>query len=415
MIDINDINYSYSHEELNLSFRKEKYTHGFQKICIHWGYILLQGFISSFSFLQRNYYSKTGKFDYIFLSFIGNDERALSPIAKKMGVSSKSFHLKDLPLRRTWFYAMIYSPIVFFKYLKYSGYLKKAYANEFMYFCRAYGYYIEAKKILKQLEAKFLIVANDHTYSRRAFFRAAQSLNIKTAYVQHASISENFPPLEYDYAFLDGQESLDKYMANDKLCLSKVFLTGSPRFDIIKEIKKNENENNNSKIRLGIAINMVDTLEKIQYLIDNIQKATNNIQITFRPHPAMDKYFWSNFAINNNCIYSASKVENPFDFISNNDIFIAGETSFHLDVALTGKTSYYYNFSNEDSLDHYGYLKNGLIKELSGNFTELNDTSIGIVNPREREELIQYYVANYETSDWGKSAELISKILECKE
>ena len=408
-MNINDINYLHSHEELNPPFRKDKYTCSLGKIGKYWMYILLRGCVSSFFFLQRNYYSKVGKFDYVFFSVTGNNERALSPIAEKIGVLSKSFQLRDLPLRRVWFYAMVYSPIVFFRYLKYSGYLKKAYASEFMSFCLTYGYYFEARKILRQFDAKFLVVANDHSYPQRAFFRAAQSLNIKTAYVQHASVSENFPPLEYDYAFLDGQESLDKYMANNKPCLSKVFLTGSPRFDIIKEIKNNEN--NNSKIRLGIAINTVDTLEKILCLIEKTQKATNNTQIVLRPHPLMNKDFWSNFAVNNNCIYSDSKEENPFNFISNNDIFIAGETSFHLDVALTGKISYYYNFSSGDILDHYGYLKSGLIKELSESLIELNETSVDVVNSKDRKELIQYYVANYGTSDWGKSAELTALIL----
>ncbi|MDR3056624.1 MAG: hypothetical protein LBU84_00605, partial [Prevotella sp.] len=281
-----------------------------------------------------------------------------------------------------------------------------AYVSEFISFSCSYGHYFEARRILKKIHPFMIIVANDHSLPQRAFFRAAQSLNIKTAYVQHASVSENFPPLEFDYAFLDGQESLDKYTANNKICKSKVYFYGSPRFDIIKSLNI---ETISSDNRCGIAINAVDYPDRIAQLIHKLYESIDNISITIRPHPAMDQDFWKTFTDDNKCFLSNAKVENPFHFIAHNDFFISGESSFHLDVALAGKVSFFYNFTDKPMIDHYGYLKNGLIKELPDN---LMKQKYCIENVEERARLIRYYVANYKTPDWGRSATLISSQLE---
>ena len=123
----------------------------------------------------------------------------------------------------------------------------------------------------------------------------------------------------------------------------------------------------------------------------------------------MDEKFWKTFADKNNCLFSNAKTENPFQFIAQNDFFIACESSFHLDVALTGKMSFYCNFTDRPIKDHYSYLKAGLIKELSTNFEQIKHYENNLQN---RTELIQYYVANYGTPGWGESAALIASTLE---
>ena len=55
-----------------------------------------------------------------------------------------------------------------------------------------------------------VFVANDHTGPCRSIRLACEQLNIKVAYIQHA-VSSIFPPLEFDYAFLDGKVAYDIY------------------------------------------------------------------------------------------------------------------------------------------------------------------------------------------------------------
>lgn len=406
-INIEDLNYIVAHEELNPVHIKTGYSSNLYNLLKSIILIIYCGICAIPSFFNRNYYQKLIANKYVFWGFTGNNYRALAPIQEKIAYSS-IYKYEDLPFRRVWTHALLFFPLVLIKYFRSSGYMKKAYSSEFISFASSYGYYIEAKKILKKINPLMVIVANDHSLHLRVFFRAAQELGIKTTYLQHASVSENFPPLEFDYAFLDGQESLDKYTANNKVCKSEVFFYGSPRFDIIKSMDTNKVSSN---IKCGIAINTVDFPDKIAQLIHKLYQNIDNISITIRPHPAMEEVFWEKFANENQCLISNAKVENPFHFIAQNDFCIAGESSFHLDVALTGKTSFFYNFTDKSMLDYYGYLKNGLIKELSDVLIQLGYCKNDYDN-EERIKLIRYYVANYETPDWGRSAVLISSKLE---
>lgn len=406
-INIEDLNYIIAHEELNLPHVKAGYSSDIYPILKNIVLIIYRGFRTVTSFFKKNYYKKLNSNKYVLLGFTGNNYRTLAPLQEKIE-SSSIYRYEDFPFQRIWTYALLFFPVVLIKYFRSSGYMKKAYASEFISFSCSYGYYIEAKKILKRINPLMVVVANDHSLRLRVFFRAAQELNIKTAYLQHASVTENFPPLEFDYAFLDGQESLDKYTANNKICKSEVYFYGSPRFDIIKSVNT---EIVSSQNKCGIAINTIDSPERIAQLIHKLYQNIDNILITIRPHPAMDNVFWKEFANENKCLLSNAKVENPFYFIVNNDFFISGESAFHLDVALTGKTSFFYNFTNKSMLDHYGYLKKGLIKELSDDLIQLKKSK-NDYDKEQRLKLVRYYVANYATSDWGKSAILISSKLE---
>ena len=406
MIDINDLNYVDSHEDFNPPFRKGRYSANLGKVLIQWGIIVCKGIFSFLYFFYKGYYKQLKKCDIALLGFTNNNLRVIKPIQEKLGCRAMVFNFNNLPFRRNGFYAMLYSPLVFRNYLLKTGYMKKVYASEFMSFCRTYGWYIGANKILNCINPQILVVSNDHTYFQRTFFRVAQTLGIRTAYIQHASVSENFPPLEFDYVFLDGQESLDKYTSNNKICKSKIFFLGNPRFDIIKAYNFEPSILNN---KCGIAINAVDLPNKITELICKLYEENKNLEITLRAHPSSDEKFWKPFAEKNNCLFSNAKIENPFQFIAQNNFFIAGESSFHLDVALTGKMSFYYNFTGKTVIDIYGYLKSGLIRVLPDNLTLIEDC---INSCKNRTQLLQYYVSSYGTSDWGKSAILIASKLE---
>jgi len=404
---IEDVNYIFSHEDINPSFLKDKYSANIFVLLKRWQHVVRKGLLA-IRFFLFNYNKSLQHCDYLFFSASNNNFRSLKPIQEKMEDNAEIVtgeYDKYPAFRKVWFYGMLYSPVIFWRYLKCSGYLKKAYSSEFISFCLAYGYLIESKRIFQKTQPSFLIVANDHFYPQRAFFRMAQALHIKTVYVQHASVTEKFPPLEYDYAFLDGQESLEKYTANNKICKTTIFLTGNPRFDIIKTLAI-KSEKNDVKIKLGIAINVVDIAEKVEQFIGALQVHTPQLQVAIRPHPALDISYWKGIAKKYNCTLSDSRSENPFCFISQNDYFISGESSFHLDVALSGKSSYYYNFTNEETIDHYGYIRNGLVEYFSEDVLAKMLTKS--ISNTENEKLAQYYVANYATSFWGKASDVIA-------
>ena len=108
-------------------------------------------------------------------------------------------------------------------------------------FCGAYSYVPYFINILSKTKPKLVIVSNDHSLNCRSLRLAAQILGIRTLYIQHASISNIFPPLEFDYALLDGLVSYKKYVScyeknknNNRVKKNaikcKVLLTGQKKY-----------------------------------------------------------------------------------------------------------------------------------------------------------------------------------------
>ncbi|WP_281322676.1 hypothetical protein [Flavobacterium aestivum] len=262
------------------------------------------------------------------------------------------------------------------------------------------GVYNLAHKYLKEINPKSIIVANDHTFLTRSYFRAAQKLKISTIYTQHASVTSHFPSLEFDYAFLDGEETLDKYLSNNEILKSKVFLSGSPRFDKIAEIK------NLNNYELGVAINLIDNHEEVIKFLELL--VLNKVNFCFRPHPGLPNIsFWKEYCKTNSIGYSDPITETPIDFISYCKSFAVGDSALHLEVALCGKTSYYFNFQNGNTSDSYDYIRNGLIEEKDSNeiILFLKQQIYNKVSTKK----IKYYVANFSTKEWGNSTTLIQK------
>jgi len=293
-------------------------------------------------------------------------------------------------------------PRLLFNMLRRKGFNYQAMIFFFDDYLNAPGVYSDALKYLDIIKPKSVLVANDHIFFPRSYFRAAQKLGIKTIYAQHASVSNLFPRLEYDYAFLDGDETLNKYTSNGKESLSDVLLSGSPRFDKIPLTPKYDT------YELGIAINILDNKERILDLVNLL--ILNNINFIIRPHPGQpDIDFWKQYCKENQIGYSNPFEESPIDFIASCKIFAVGDSGIHLEIALCKKLSYYVNFQNNDISDGYDFIKDGLVDVRS------NEDLVNIVLNEKNEsksfEKIKYFVANFETEYWGKSAFLIAETI----
>ncbi len=398
-IDIEDINYVDSHEELNRIPRKDPDPPNAKKA---W---------SVFSKMIVPPGDSTGKHPrtckYLFIAPTNNNIRSSKPVQELLD-DSVLLCRKELHSNRVYLHACLNAPKVFYKILTSTGFLRKSYTKKFIRFCLSYGYFHEAHRILRRLKPEIVVLSNDHAPLPRAYMRAAQMLEIRTAYIQHASVTEYFPPLEVDYAFLDGEESLEKYTRLHE-CHSTVFLSGASRFDILTE--QQQQMFSPSGCKVGIAINPVDDENKVIAFIKNLSD-NPEIRITIRPHPAMHPGEWKGFAEALNCEISDSVVESPFHFISRHDVFISGISSFHLDVAACSKRSFYYNFTDGQPVDYYGYVKMGLIMDISGYEPDKIITLLLSSVQSYRNPATEYYLANYNTSFWGKASQLIARTLK---
>ena len=88
---------------------------------------------------------------------------------------------------------------------------KIAIKKYFNLFCNVYAYIPYFLQIIKKNKTKFILSSNDHNSSNRSLRLAAEMMSIKTIYLQHASITKYHPPLEFDYALLDGKKAEEGY------------------------------------------------------------------------------------------------------------------------------------------------------------------------------------------------------------
>ena len=383
---------------------KEKQPSLFKQICIFIGQLFYYTFLIHFKYkaLPANYKG------LLFFGVSLNNRRSLEPIINNVKNDTYLYlnnHVTDVHKRRAWWHSI---PYLFSLIKLYKKSNKDDKALILKYFTRlwtTYGLYKIAGEMLDKYKVKVLVLANDHNDINRCLIFNALEKGIKTVYVQHASVKRGFPRLDFTYSFLDGKESLEKYLYDGKP-KGEVYLSGGVRFDFLydKIVKRNYETK-----RIGIAINMLDDFEKIKSLCLFL-KNNNYNDLILRPHPRY-QHLNSEWLINNNISISNPKEESSFDFISKIDFMISNESAIHLDASIMYCPTVLYNMSDNKVLDDYNFVKNALVK-LANTEDELLKF---IKNPREvmpTKETLQYYNASSNTHLEGKLGSTIARFLE---
>ena len=282
---------------------------------------------------------------------------------------------------------------------------KKGLTKNFYLIFSSFGLFESYKRELKKYTPKAIFFANDHNATARALLLAAKSLNIPTIYLQHASITEYFPPLEFDLSLLEGKDTLSKYKKIGNIP-GRIELIGMPKFD--KFIPYRNFEKNIKNI--GISIGLGDDLLKVEELLEKIKNYFPQIRLSIRPHPGESRNIEGLKKLTN--YYSDSKKEHVFSFLQKIDINIAANTSTHLEAVLMNIPSLFYPFEeNKERYDDYSYVKNKLVDE----FKTIESIVQWIEKYKNnRPEVLQkakYYNSVIGTKFDGKSSELAIKYI----
>ena len=388
---------------------KEKQPSLFKQICIFIGQLFYYTFLIHFKYkaLPANYKG------LLFFGVSLNNRRSLEPIINNVENDTYLYlnnHVTDVHKRRAWWHSI---PYLFSLIKLYKKSNKEDKALILKYFTRlwtTYGLYKIAGEMLDKYNVKVLVLANDHNDINRCLIFNALEKGIKTVYVQHASVKRGFPRLDFTYSFLDGKESLEKYLYDGKP-KGEVYLSGGVRFDSLydKIVKRNYETQ-----RIGIAINMLDDFEKIKSLCLFL-KNNNYNNLILRPHPRY-QHLNSEWLINNNISISNPKEESSFEFISKIDFMISNESAIHLDASIMYCPTVLYNMSDNKVLDDYNFVKNALVKLANTDEELLNF----IKNPKDvmpTKETLQYYNASSNSHLEGKLGITIAHFLEllCQE
>jgi len=222
----------------------------------------------------------------------------------------------------------------------------------------AIGYYEVYRRALRYYRPRAVVFSNDHNDDTRSLLLACQAEGVPTAYVQHASVSANFPPLGFDLSLLEGQDALDKYRQCGPVH-GRVELVGMPKADAYL----NQKNTAPAVRRVGVACNIHDPLPAIIATLAYVVKAMPDLTFTLRPHPSDGRDFEPLRKLLPALQWSSARQENVFDFLLRQDALIAADTSTHLEATLLNVASIYYRFgTNPLTNDYYGYAARGLIE-----------------------------------------------------
>ena len=382
---------------------KEKQPSLPMQICIYFAQLFYYTFIHRFKYktLPDNYQG------IVFLGVSLNNQRSLDPIVKHLEKGEYLYlrnHTTDIHKRRAYWLSLPYLPNLIKTYRKADVPTKAVIKRYFTRLWSTYGYYQLAKEYLEQYKVKMLVVSSDQGEFHRCLLLNAKEMGIKTIYVQHASVAKGFPKLITSYSFLDGQESLDKYFEAGQP-EGEVYLSGGVRFDPI--FQQYPTKHTEEVKTIGIAINMLDDFEKVKSLCGFL--LGHGYKLSLRPHPRYGSLD-TGWLAENGIVFSDPNVETSFDFINKIDFMVSNESSIHLDAAMMKCPSVLYNFSTNPILDHYSYIKVGLVK-VADNETQLIDL---IRNPKEllpNTDTLQYYNASCGTRLEGHLGEAIAEFI----
>jgi hypothetical protein len=308
--------------------------------------------------------------DILFFSVGIKHAWALNCVAKEVPKScvidpseGLSEHLPPFKIR---LYSLFFIPLVLKKYFNSRGFERKSFHYVFDNYLSIYGSYIVFRSFLQKYPVKAIAVANHYSPTCTTFVKAAKDENIKTFYIQHAQVGENFPCLNLDYALLDGYDALKKYDSCGP-SNTEVFLIGMPKMDpFISSVNKKNNLR-----KLGICINSLNPIYKVEDLIEKLISDFPVIDIILRPHPGdPDIKKWQEISSKCSLTYSNPLKEEAFAFLTMVDAIIVGDSSIALEAALLNVYPIYYDFAGLN-LDHFAYIKNGLIDKHTNNYEDI--------------------------------------------
>lgn len=279
----------------------------------------------------------------------------------------------------------------------------------FAKFWMMYGCNKEAGELLDFYKPQMLVMANDHLPFHRALMREANVRNIPTVYVQHAAVTEEFPPLGFSYSLLDGEDSYNKYKTKSET-EGRIYLCGGIRFDAIKEVKQNKPQD----LTVGVAINLMDDESLVKntcIAIKNGIAENDKAELILRPHPQMQLDVWKEWCNANDIRFSYAREESSFQFLSRISVLVSNQSSIHLDAAMCHTPSIVFKLSNNDMDDSFAFVRNGLTVK-ADNLENLLTLVVKSDQCIPEAKAVKYYNCSYGTGYEGNVAKMMADLID---
>lgn len=277
---------------------------------------------------------------------------------------------------------------------------------------KVYLYLAYFFRVLSEAAPRYVITSNDHSALNRCMLAVAHHLDIKTVYIQHASVSTAFPALLFDYAFLDGPAAADIYQQCSENRPATLKRQVKTRIIYSGQKKSLTRRSAPTCDRVGIAVNKLDDMDSVIRLTQLLKKQGVNLVIRWHPRQSQHDIRRLQRQAGENSKLSLSNPEHESinDFLNNVGWLVAGNSSIHLEAAIKGVAPIYFEFSRTDISDYYGYARRGLAKWVKSE-EELIALLVSDAAPEVNEEAVRFYSSTFGTEWEGREGELVAKHL----
>lgn len=239
-------------------------------------------------------------------------------------------------------------------YYTLKGYHKKVFRSRYYNFHLRLGQFRHLLSIFnKSKNLRYYIASNDHSGMSQVGFVAAKKAGIKTIYVQHASVSDKFPPLDVDYALLEGEDAKSKYLAAGPT-RAKIELVGTMKYDPYLQRSELDILGELIGVCLGIECHDYDQNFALCAELEKLKKP-----FSLRFHPAVSQSIRKRFS-EAGWAFSQPEEETALDFIMRCHTIVSGDSNILLEAIILKRRPLYFA-SDGEGLDYYGFLKAGIL------------------------------------------------------
>lgn len=287
-------------------------------------------------------------------------------------------------------------------------------------FCCTYIYMPYFFDLLDTVEPHCVIISNDHNPQNRCLKLAAEVLGVKTVFMQHGSGNVFLPPLDFDYAFLDGYESVEKYeQCQGPLARSEVLVTSNTTQIFLsgKKYHAISQPKTSTEFCIGLAINPHDGIDQIVGMLTVF--LDKGFSCIVRAHPEQEpsdrRVLEELTRTHVELSLSHFHKEAVEAFLSRCSFLIAGNSSIHLEAALAHIPTYYIQFGKKGlPWDHLHHVRGGIANVFPSEYALLNRQEIErfSTHSASSSKVIRKFSESYGTPWEGREGELVVLVIE---
>jgi hypothetical protein len=292
-------------------------------------------------------------------------------------------------------------------------------------FLDSHRWLVYAWAILTEMKPRFLILSNDHNTPNRCLIAMAHHLGVKTVYLQHASVSSIFPALRFDFAFLDGFAALERYKECEQNSPRAVQTYPMPSVFLSGQKKHLSHDSKTFGNAIALAINTADESKTVIAFSKRMLDDDKNLIIRWHPSQSRSYVQTLKDALEGyleRVTFSDPLKQSLGEFFSYAQVMVSGNSSIHLDAALAGLRTIYFEWQNPPDTsglngfvkDYYGYVQAGL-SDAASTVDEVLELckhySLEARQPDERAAAIRYFSETFGTLWEGREGELVAKTL----